>query len=103
MHLTKPTPTCTGEQKCSFANAAGKDSWFSNNAGDPNSWFTSAVGEPNSLVHLWVSCLSKPSTKPAKSPASPLCIQISKNIEVRRCRVSVLNMSALHMYITCVL
>ena len=55
-HLTKPTPTCAGEQKSSFTKAAGRGSWLSNIAGEPNSWFTTAVGEPNSLGHLWVSC-----------------------------------------------
>ena len=35
--------------------------------------------------------LRHPEAKSAKNPASPHSTQISKNIEVRRCRVSVLN------------
>ena len=34
-----------------------------------------------------------PDAKSAKNPASPHSTQISKNIEVRRCRVSVLNIN----------
>ena len=53
-------------------------------------------GDPEYIyiyIHMITSlCIHRrPDAKSAKNPASPHSTQISKNIEVRRCRVSVLN------------